>query len=280
MILIIDSGSFKADWRFISNSNEKQLQTIGLNPLFIEVDSIYNKLKDIESIRQNRDQIQKIFFYGAGCRGEQNKAKINKLMIKIFPNAVVQIESDLLGAAKALYDNQMGIACILGTGSNCGFYDGQKILKQTPSLGYILGDEGSGAYMGKMLLKKYLYGQLPENIADKLEKDYKLNKEKILKYIYQSHFPNRYLARFSEFLINHKHEKTINSIIEYSIEEFFTNHLLKLTEYSSIISFAGSISWFLKDTIELTAEKYELKIDTFLQSPIEKLKKIHEKDIT
>ena len=279
MILIIDSGSFKADWIFLTQSSTIQIQTQGLNPYFIDTASTKKELKNILEIQTKKKEIKQIFFYGAGCNSDENKTIIYKILKWLFPVAKIKIETDLTGAAKALFKKDKGIACILGTGSNCCFYDGADIVKKTPSLGYILGDEGSGAYMGKMLVKKYLHNQLGRHLKTQLEKDYQLNQEKILKAIYQEHFPNRYLANFSEFIYKYKQEKDIQDIINQSLHEFFSLNVLKLTEHSRKIGFAGSIAWFFKDNISIIAGNYRLQFEKVIQSPVLELAKIHEKDI-
>jgi N-acetylglucosamine kinase-like BadF-type ATPase len=279
MILIIDSGSFKADWVFLTHTFSKHIKTEGLNPYFIDSKTVSEKLEAITEVKENKKDIKRIFFYGAGCSTNDNKAIIYRLFQKIYPAAMIQVDTDLTGAAKALFNREKGIACILGTGSNCCLYDGEKITEQTPSLGYILGDEGSGAYMGKKLLRKYLYNQLPKYLGSRLEQEYQLNREKILKSIYQDHFPNRYLASFSEFIHTYKQEKAISVIINQSIEDFFTSHVMKLSKNFKKVRFAGSIAWFFKEDITSIAEKYKLDLDKVIQSPAKDLKKFHEKDI-
>lgn len=279
MILIIDSGSFKADWLFLTRSFSNLIQTKGLNPYFIDIKKIFNELESITEITENKEDVNKIVFYGAGCSSDGNQAIIHQLFHQLFPGAKIRIHTDLAGAAKALFNSNKGVACILGTGSNCCFYDGEQIIKQTPSLGYILGDEGSGAYMGKELLRKYLYNQLPKHLKDQLEKAYQINRENILKAIYQQNYPNRYLASFSNFLYTYKQEDEICEIINQSLDDFFKNHVTELTDGSDQLKFAGSIAWLFRDNLSYIAERYKLHIDEVVQSPIEKLKKIHENDI-
>lgn len=279
MILIIDSGSFKADWLFLTRSFSNRIQTKGLNPYFIDIKKIFNELESITEITENKEDVNKIVFYGAGCSSDDNQAVIHQLFHQLFPGAEIRIHTDLAGAAKALFNSNKGVACILGTGSNCCFYDGEQIIKQTPSLGYILGDEGSGAYMGKELLRKYLYNQLPEHLNSQLKKAYQITHQKILKAIYQQNFPNRYLASFSDFLYNYKQEDEICKIINHSLDEFFKNHVTEITDGSDQIKFVGSIAWLFRDNLSYIAERYKLHIDEVVQSPLEKLKKIHENDI-
>lgn len=280
MILIADSGSFKTDWTLLSSNHKIPFQTIGLHPYFIDSTDIYEKLSSIDLIKKYKNQVQKVFFYGAGCNSEKNINTIYQLLKGIFREANIQIDSDLLGAAKALFDEGSGVACILGTGSNCCFYDGKNITNKTPSLGYILGDEGSGTYMGKLLLRKFLYNQLPEHLENQLKINYKVTQENILKAVYNDSFPNRYIAEFSQFINEYKHEKIISNIIYYSIEEFFINHILKLSGMKqNNIRFSGSIAWFFKDFILSVAKKHSLSADHIIQSPMQNLIDIHRKDI-
>jgi len=280
MILIVDSGSFKTDWTFLSSPSKIQFQTIGLHPYFIDSKDVQNKLFKIDHIKKYKDQVRKVFFYGAGCNSEKNKDIIFQILKEIFREAEIQIDSDLLGAAKALFNKQSGIACILGTGSNCCFYDGEKITSTTPSLGYILGDEGSGAYMGKLLLKNYLYKQLPEKLENQLKNNYQITQEKILQAIYNDPYPNRYIAQFSKFISEYKNEKAMSDIVYYSIEAFFINHILKLAENKhNNIRFTGSVAWAFKDFITSIAGKYSLSVDHITQTPMQGLINLHKREI-
>jgi len=280
MILIVDSGSFKTDWSFLSSSDKIQFQTIGLHPYFINKKDILDKLSEIGQIKKYKDQVRKVFFYGAGCNSEKNKNVIYKILNEIFLEAEIQIDSDLLGAAKALFNKQSGIACILGTGSNCCFYDGERISNKTPSLGYILGDEGSGAYMGKLLLKKYLYNQLPDELGNQLRNNYQVTHEKILQAVYNEPFPNRYIAQFSKFISDYRNEKEMSDIIYYSIEEFFINHILKLTENKqNNIRFTGAVAWTFNEFIISIARKYSLSVDYITQAPMQELICLHKTEI-
>jgi len=278
MILIVDSGSYKTDWVLLSSSDKIQFQTIGLHPYFIDSKDVHNKLSQIGHIKKFKNYVENVFFYGAGCSSEENKNIIYQILKEIFREAKIHVDSDLLGAAKALFNKQSGIACILGTGSNCCFYDGENITRKTPSLGYILGDEGSGAYMGKLLLKKYLYNQLPDNLNNQLRENYQLTREKILQAVYNDPLPNKYIAQFSRFISDYKNEKSMSDIIYYSIEEFFINHILKLSENKqNKVRFTGSVAWFFKDFIFSMAERYSLSIDHITQAPIEGLINFHTK---
>ncbi len=278
MILIVDSGSYKTDWVLLSSSDKIQFQTIGLHPYFIDSKDVHNKLSQIGHIKKFKNYVENVFFYGAGCNSEENKNIIYQILKEIFREAKIHVDSDLLGAAKALFNKQSGIACILGTGSNCCFYDGENITRKTPSLGYILGDEGSGAYMGKLLLKKYLYNQLPDNLNNQLRENYQLTREKILQAVYNDPLPNKYIAQFSRFISDYKNEKSMSDIIYYSIEEFFINHILKLSENKqNKVRFTGSVAWFFKDFIFSMAERYSLSIDHITQAPIEGLINFHTK---
>jgi len=281
MILVIDSGSFKADWVIVSSNKTNQFQTIGLNPYFITKNTVHKEIQDIKDLTENTDQIDQLFFYGAGCNSQENNTIIQNTMASIFTNAKVHVFSDLLGAARALFQKESGIACILGTGSNCCVFNGKEITEKRPALGYILGDEGSGTYMGKILLKQFLYGELPQALEEEFTHTYQLTQENILDALYKAPFPNRYLAKFTTFLHKHWENQAIDKIIYQSIDDFFTQHILKLhTKNQPNIRFTGSIAWHFRDYIHSISKKYQLNVDHISQSPVKGLIQYHEKEIT
>ena len=281
MILIIDSGSFKADWALVSSDKTNQFQTIGLNPYFITKSTVHKEIQHIKTLTESTDQVDQLFFYGAGCNSQGNNKIVQDIMASIFTNARVYVFSDLLGAARALFQQEAGITCILGTGSNCCVFNGEEITEKRPSLGYILGDEGSGTYMGKILLKQFLYAKLPEKLEKKLSHTYQLTQENILDALYKAPFPNRYLAKFTTFLNEHRENQAIDKIIYQSIDDFFVQHILNLTtKNQQNIRFTGSIAWHFRDYISLISKKYQLTVDHIIQSPVKGLIQYHKKEIT
>jgi len=202
MILIADSGATKTDWRLISGKKEIcNVKTIGFNPYFIDTEDIINVLKDNLIPNLSEHIVQKIFFYGAGCSTPLKNDIIVKALQNLFKSAEINVEHDILGAARGLFGNSEGIACILGTGSNSCYYNGKTISESLPSFGFIYGDEGSGAQLGKYLVEAYMKHKLPEDLHTKFMEKYKFSLEDILTNTYKNPSPNRFLASFTTFFI-------------------------------------------------------------------------------
>ncbi|HMZ47112.1 MAG TPA: N-acetylglucosamine kinase, partial [Chitinophagaceae bacterium] len=191
--------------------------------------------------------------------------------------ALIEVNTDLLAAARSLCGNQKGIACILGTGSNSCYYDGKKIIKSNPSLGFVLGDEGSGAYLGKKVLQYYLYQTFDEELTINFDKSYNTNKATILNSIYKSNTPNRYLASFASFLSENRGHYMIENIIEDGLNDFFQNHIYKYREsWLHPIHFTGGIAYTYKDVIKELCHSYELEVGNFSKSPMQGLLQYHQ----
>ncbi|MBE9468593.1 MAG: N-acetylglucosamine kinase, partial [Bacteroidetes bacterium] len=228
MILIADSGSTKTDWRVIDEKgNISKFQTIGLNPFFIDAKNINKIINNTFCVKLNIEKVKKIFFYGAGCVSISNCNTIKDSFVSFFKNADVFVFTDLFGAARALYGSENGIVVILGTGMNTACFDGEKITKNISSLGYILGDEGSGAYLGKIFIADFLNNELPDNIANKFSKEYELTKENILEAIYSKPFPNRFLASFTKFLFENKNNGYVIGLLSRNFNVFFDKTICK-----------------------------------------------------
>ena len=216
-----------------------------------------------------------IFFYGAGCTPEK-AGKLSGLLAEAFLHATIQVESDLLGAARALCKHQPGIACILGTGANSCLYDGQRITHNTPPLGYILGDEGSGAYLGKRFIGDCIKQQLPSGLLEGLLKEYNLTVAEILDKVYRQPQGNRFLASLTPYIYKHKHQPEVREFLIECFGEFFRRNILSYPEHNRIpVSFVGSIAWFFQDELKETARKFNLHTGIFIQSPIQELKGFH-----
>ena len=203
MILVADSGSTKTNWGLVDNENNVvSFQTIGLNPFYVTKGIVKNELLLHFPSDINTNYIKNIYFYGAGCSSTERCNIIKSGIEYLFKKAKVYVAHDLIGAARALFGNEKGIVAILGTGSNAACFDGKKITKNISSLGYILGDEGSGAYLGKMFITDFLNNELPNNLYNKFINEYEITKENILDAIYSKPFPNRFLASFTRFLLH------------------------------------------------------------------------------
>ncbi len=279
MKLIIDSGSTKSDLVWINERNiaiQKQIE--GINPFYQEVE-------DIQSLLLNNcppsliDSTTEVYFYGAGC--VPAKCDIVKTAIKkVFDNAKVEVESDLLGAARALLQHSSGIACILGTGSNSCFFNGEKIIKNMPSLGFILGDEGSGATLGKRLVSDILKEYAPQEIRDRFFKEENVTSAEIMDHVYKQPFPNRYLAQFTKHIFRHKEEVFFRNMLHGCFTQFFERNILPYEPYingQNTLHCTGSISWFFQDELQTVAQnyKYSLKV---LKAPMPGLIQYHSED--
>ena len=277
MILISDSGATKTDWLLINNGITELIKTEGLNP-FHQTEPYIHKIIEnslmpqLKNYKYNED-IDGVFFYGAGCISEFSM-KIKNILEEYFPKAKITAESDLMGAARALCGNNSGIACILGTGSNSCMYDGEKIICNISPLGYILGDEGSGAYLGKRFIADCLKRQLPEYIKEGLMEEYNLTTEDILNRVYRQPQANRFLASITPYIYKAKKDPHVKTFLNDCFAEFFKRNIM---EYDTTldISFAGSIAWYFQEDIKETAISLGLKTGIFIKEPIWGLKNFH-----
>ncbi len=277
MILIADSGATKSDW-ILMNDNEEQMrfQLVGLNPFYVDTIEIVTILsKELTPYIENK-KIQQIFFYGAGCSSVFKCMTVEEALIKLFTNAEIVVESDLLGAGRALFKDQEGIACILGTGSNSCLFDGSKIVENVTSLGYFFGDEGSGAHMGKIFLKDYMLGNLSKEIDTAFRKDFNYSRDNILDAIYNMPFPNRFLASFCEFYADNLSDKYVFELVTNSFREFFINQIEHYSKHKKVpISFVGSVAFFFESLLRQIATEFDVKVDKIRRSPINALAEYH-----
>jgi len=270
MKLIADSGSTKTQW----NYEGRNFFTGGINPFFLSE----NEIKDLinNELLNNIEfaTISDVFFYGAGCTPQNGKILLN-LLSEIFVNAKIEVESDLTGAARSLLQHSAGIACILGTGSNSCFYDGEKITANVPPLGFILGDEGSGAAMGKTLISNVFKQMLSKNIIEKFNKKYSLPIDIIIENIYRRPFANRYLAHFSEFLFENQDDLQIDALILNEFQSFFDRNIIKYDFHNYSVNFVGSIAFYFARQLRQVSGYNEFRIGKIIQSPMEGLIEYH-----
>ncbi|MEM9919022.1 MAG: hypothetical protein AAF990_13055 [Bacteroidota bacterium] len=276
MIVVVDSGSTKADWHFIASEGNIQLRsTRGFNPFLHPTEEIYEAVMKAFIGEVEFNTIQEIHYYGAGCSDAYRCSIVSKALEGVFQNAKVIVEHDLLAAARASLGDQPGIACILGTGSNSCSYDGKKVLDNITNLGHILGDEGSGCHLGKALITSYFYREMPKELADAFEVSYTNNKRTILNNIY-SERPNVYLASFSRFIGEHRSHPFIRKLLHTSFDEFIRRHVLKyesFTQYS--VSFVGSIAHHFTTELAEELQAHGLKLGNVVQKPINNLTSYH-----
>ena len=274
--IIADSGATKCQWTIINNHQKKSISTIGISPYFLSTDEIVSVLQKGFSKKIAVEKVDAIYFYGTGLSNPDNVKSLKKALKRVFKNATLDIQTDLVAAARATCQKNKGIACILGTGSNTGYYNGKIIAKNSPGLGYVLGDEGSGAYLGKKVLQYFLYKTFDEELMLCFEKKYKLNRSEILNKIYQEPLPNKYLASFAIFLSEHRGHYMIENIIEDGLNDFFYTHLVKLNEsWLYPIHFTGSVAYAFRDVIKQLALVYEMELGKITKSPMEGLIAYH-----
>ena len=226
MIIIADSGSSKTDWIILDKDKKIEFKTKGINPFFLSNKDVIEDINRALPKELNVDLIQTVHFYGPACSTAERCAIVKSPLKSVFKNAEVNIESDLLASARALFQKERGIACILGTGSNSGLYDGKSIIDNITSTGYILGDEGSGANLGLELVKKYINHELGKDLEDKFFETYNLTPEQIIDKVYKGDYPNRFLASFSPFISENLTNASIKEIAEVSFSRFLDIHVL------------------------------------------------------
>ncbi|MEI8052802.1 MAG: N-acetylglucosamine kinase [Bacteroidota bacterium] len=275
--LIADSGSSKTDWCLIYDKKKINIQTQGISPYFLNAAEIEQVLRKELVVKMKKYEPDEVFYYGTGCSNPENVKLVKSVIKKVFPKAKITVDHDLLGAAKALCGNEKGIACILGTGSNSCFYNGKKVVKNSPGLGYVLGDEGSGAYLGKKVIQYYLYNTFDPDLMDRFDAKFKTNVSEILDAVYKKPLPNRYLAGFTSFLIENRGHFMIENIIEDGFNEFFFNHIYKYREsWTMPIHFVGSVAYGFKDVLKELCTSYEIQLGKVLKNPMEGLIKFHQ----
>jgi len=254
MNLIADSGSTKTAW-CVTNGAEctQQLFTSGINPFYMEASQIEEELQALPEKIDGK--ISRIYFYGAGLTSASMSDVLCRCFQKIFPEAAVEAYTDLLGAARALCQHEPGIAGILGTGSNSCFYDGAAIADTVPSCGFILGDEGSGAALGKRLAADYLKRRLPTELHQAFSDRYRLTKDDILEQVYRKAFPNRFLASFADFLHEQQAHSYVHDLLIASFDRFFTHNIIHYDYTRYPLHLLGSVAFYFKDIITATAAK-------------------------
>jgi glucosamine kinase len=279
--LIADSGATKTSWCLTGGAGKPVVFfTQGINPYFFTADQITSVLKKELPVDLNDKEIAAVHFYGSGCGEKDNRLLVEKSIREAIPVAkTINVETDLLAAARALCGHETGVAGILGTGCNSCVYDGQKIIKNNPSPGFILGDEGSGAYLGKKVVQYFIYNTFDEELIHKFKLKFKTSYAEILQRVYKSPLPNRYLASFAPFLSENRGHYMIENIIEDGISDFFFTHLYKYAEtWTHPLHFTGSIAWHFKDVVQDLCHSFELQLGRVLQSPIDGLVEYHNKE--
>lgn len=270
MILVADSGSSKTDWMAYSPEKTYSFNTQGINPYFANAQDVFRILSKHKEMAAIADQVKEVYFFGAGCLNPDKHEIVSNGLSSFFKNAFISVDHDLMGSAYATCGDKKGLACILGTGSNIAYYDGETVYSGNHGLGYILGDEGSGTYFGKKMLISYLHKTMPADLRDAFNEEFKITKDIVVENIYQKPFPNSYLATFSRFMIHHKQHPFIQKTLKDGFQEFIDTNVKDYKNYKTLeCNFVGSISYYYQDELRAVFAENNLKIGKTLQKPIE-----------
>tara|TARA_R110002050_G_scaffold221441_1_gene357243 strand:- start:9030 stop:9899 length:870 start_codon:yes stop_codon:yes gene_type:complete len=282
MILIADSGSTKCDWVAIEKSGTEVLRTLtmGFNPYFHSQATISTAIKQNEQLAGLQNEVEAIYYYGAGCSSKDLNHIVEVALRVSFPKAEIHVDHDLLGAAYAAYQGEPNVTCILGTGSNSCFFDGKTLTESVPALGFILGDEGSGSYFGKKLIAAHLYGKLPKEVDEDFTRIYGLTMQEIVTNVYVKPHANVYLASFVRFISGYKTLPFFEEMLHNGMKEFLSTHVLCYPEAHDLkINFVGSVAFHFKEAIYSAAKELDLTIGEIIQRPANELVNYHKKYI-
>jgi len=278
MIIIADSGSTKTNWLVLSDEGVElhTESTKGLNPAVFPKEILNERIRSNKKLIELKDKVTIIKFFGAGCGTKTPRIILKKVLQSIFINAQISVGEDTEVAILATTNKKPGIVCILGTGSNCSYFDGEKIHQKIVSLGYVIMDDASGNYFGKQLLRDYYYGRMPQEIATKFENEFNLEADFIKENLYRKENPNTYLARFGHFMIDYKSHPYHKNMIKKGLCLFMENQILQYDEAKTLpIHFVGSIAYFLRDEIALLLKEYNLTLGVIERHPIRGLVRNH-----
>ena len=279
MKLLVDSGSTKADWIAIDDAGKVLFttQSLGLNPEVLDKEEIIIRLDDKFDISHNKDNVSHLFFYGAGCGTDRMKDFLTAIFKEYFSNAIVTVHEDTYAAVYATTPkNEKAIVCILGTGSNCSFFDGSVLHQKVQSLGYIAMDDCSGNRFGRHLLRGYYFNKMPADLAREFETTYDVNPDPVKHHLYKEPNPNAYLATFAKFLIKHKDTDFCKKFIYHELESFVENYIKQFDNHQKVpVHFIGSIAFYLKEELEEVLTKHKINLGNVLRRPIDGLIAYH-----
>jgi glucosamine kinase len=273
MILVADSGSSKSDWILaLPDSKPLAFSTKGLNPFFVNEKEIERVIQNVPEIIPYIDEVSEVYFFGSGCSSPDRRELVSNALSRLFTNAFIDVEIDLIGSAYATCGDRKGYIATLGTGSDISFFDGEKVLPSKQGIGFVLGDEGSGAWFGKHLVRTFLYGSLPPELHRAFASKYGINKEQVIRQLYQKPSPNTYLASFAPFMSEHIEHPYISELLTTGFEEYVQTCIRPLPDYREYnCHFVGSIAYHFQDLLKLVCEAHGVQVGTILKSPIQEL---------
>ncbi len=282
MLLVADSGSTKTSWICLDNKGNQvfKSETKGLNPAVFPKQTLHDRVMSDKDISENRDKITNVFFYGAGCGTKTAVKYLEDVFKLIFTKANIDIKEDTLAAVKALQSEDPAIVCILGTGSNCSYFDGRETHQKIVSLGYIVMDDASGNYYGRQLLRDYYFHKMPKKLAEMFASAYELSPDIIKEHLYKYENPNTYLADLGRFIIENKESEYAQKVIKTGLRIFVDNQILQFEESKVVpVSFVGSIAHYLKEEVEEVLKEYNLKLGKIVRHPINSVAEYHLKNL-
>ncbi|WP_405292725.1 N-acetylglucosamine kinase [Algibacter sp. Ld11] len=286
MILIVDSGSTKSDWLAVDKDGNKlmdKIRTKGLNPAILSEKKLIKLIKKSKELKSNADKVTHVFFYGAGCGTDNATELLDTVLKEIFPNAHIEVNEDTLAAVYATINDpkEAAVVCIMGTGSNCSYFDGEVLHQRVKSLGYTLMDDASGNYYGKQLIRDYYFNHMPENVRIAFGAKFNMEADFIKYNLYKQPSPNAYLAGFAEFMFLHKDSEYTIKLIKDGIRLFANNMILQFKEELKTVPvhFAGSIAFFAQKEIKEVGEEMGFKVGNFERRPIDGLVPFHTKNL-
>lgn len=283
MIVIVDSGATKADWIALDDKGDRLFltQTLGLSPEVLTREVIEDRLANNFELAQNKEKVSQLFFYGAGCGTDRMKKFLRKIFKGFFPNAQIDVKEDTFAAIYSTTKiGQQGIVCILGTGSNCSYYDGHQLIQKVVSLGYIPMDDGSGNFFGRKLIRDYYYHKIPQDLAVKFAQGYNLEADVIKENLYKQPNPNTYLATFARFLVENKEHPYCKGVIDKGFQQFINNQVMQFELATKVpIHFVGSIAHYLREELTAVLERNDLIPGVIRQRPIDGLVEFHKDTI-
>lgn len=278
MILIADSGSTKTDWCVVEHGQlVQQVFTKGTNPFFQSEEEISNEIAKALIPQLKSNAFEAVHFYGAGCAFPDKIDTVRRAIAKhLCVSGEIEVSTDMLAAARGLCGHQPGIACIMGTGSNSCYYDGKEIVSNVSPLGFILGDEGSGAVLGKLLVGDILKNQMPEGMKEKFLKQFNLTMPEIIDRVYRQPFPNRFLASLSPFLVQNLEVPAVRQLVLGSFKQFLKRNVMQYDYQHAPVHFIGSVAFYYQPLLAEAAKEMGVKLGTIIQSPMEGLIKFHQ----
>ncbi|MEZ4971046.1 MAG: N-acetylglucosamine kinase [Flavobacteriaceae bacterium] len=283
MILIVDSGATKSDWIALDGKGNQlfMTQTLGLSPEVLTRPVIEDRLANNFELSKNRKDVTHLYFYGAGCGTDRMKKFLTEIFNEFFPNAKAEVKEDTYAAIFATTKiGQQGIVCILGTGSNCSYYDGENLHQKVTSLGYIPMDDGSGNFFGRKLIRDYYFNKIPKDLATKFAKEYNLDADVIKENLYKQPNPNTYLATFARFIVENKNHPYCRGVIDKGFQQFVNNYIMQFELATKVpVSFVGSIAYYLREELATVVERNDLILGVIRQKPIDGLVEFHKSAI-